>query len=420
MKATSSFPDRHQNFWQLTCIQSASQSLPGILIGGVLAKQYGPAIAIPSICIGNLILWLIGLGVISMAAKEKKDAIQNVQGYLGKTSSFLMALIMIISFQSFYMLEIQTTTIALAPLLASKNGWTLSVLGSGLGLLVALLSMGGIRLIKWICVAGFPFLISFTVYAMIISEPIIMSGNWNFSFFAMISVMALVLPGTVNLPTFFRHSHSRADSFLALTLITIFDILFQLSSIFIKITEPLELLSAIIPSTKLSIYFILAIGIIISSFICLNLVNIYYSAAALEKIIPRLSKSKGYLLLGLVGTASYAFLQSYSKIVFLENMTTNFIANIGLALLISFLVSIIVKHRPKSFEQSMSFVSWLIGCIVSLIIQIQHPENPNLGLIGGCSTIALIFLFVLFIEETFWAIKKLIPTTKYLFRNRMR
>ena len=115
------FPERNQNFWQLTCIQSASQSIPGILIGGILSRQYGPKTAILSICVGNLILWIIGLGVISIAAKERKNAIENVKGFLGKGSSIVMAIILIVAFLSWYMLEIQSSMATLAPLFPSGS-----------------------------------------------------------------------------------------------------------------------------------------------------------------------------------------------------------------------------------------------------------------------------------------------------------
>ena len=58
-------PDINQNFWQLACIQSASIGLPGMLVGGQIAKEYGAGTAIISLCIGNLILWGIAYRAIA-------------------------------------------------------------------------------------------------------------------------------------------------------------------------------------------------------------------------------------------------------------------------------------------------------------------------------------------------------------------
>src|SRR5262245_60579967 len=92
-------PDCRQNFWQLASIQGAAQSsLPGILLGGILSRKYGAYTAILSICIGNLILWIMGLGVISMAVRERKNAIQNTARFLGKGGRIFMALVLIVAF----------------------------------------------------------------------------------------------------------------------------------------------------------------------------------------------------------------------------------------------------------------------------------------------------------------------------------
>ncbi len=396
------YQDRNQNFWQLTCILSAAQSLPGILLGGVLAKKYGAPAAITSICIGNLILWLIGWGVISIAAKGRKNAIENVRSYLGRGGGILMSLILLIAFLSWYMIEIKEATSALSPLFQSNDGSKLGLLGCALGIMVAFLAIGGIRLIKWTCLVSFPFLICFMIFVNVLHDQIVLDGPWSFSFPAVITVAALTLPGMVNLPTFFRHSRSREDSFLALTMITVFDVLFQLSTIFTGMTEPAEFLTRISGAA----YIGFAVAFVVISLICLNLVNIYYSAAAFQTMVPKLEGPKGYFLVGLLGTASYVFLQSSSSMLFIENMVDNFIANLGIILLVSFLVTIVVKHRPRSFQNSVSFCCWSIGCIVAMTMQIYNPQFPNVALLTGFGGSALAFLCILFYEETVWSLKK--------------
>lgn len=50
------FPDTGKNYWQLATIQAAALGLQGMMVGSVLATQYGAGVAITSICIGNLVL----------------------------------------------------------------------------------------------------------------------------------------------------------------------------------------------------------------------------------------------------------------------------------------------------------------------------------------------------------------------------
>ena len=401
-KISHSFPDHNQNFWQLTCIQSAAQSIPGILTGGILAQKFGVNVALSSIFIGNLILWLVGLAVISMAAKERKNAIESTKDYLGKSGSLLLSIILLIAFLSWYMLEIQAATTVLTPLLTSQIKFSPILFGSIFGILIALISMGGIVAIRKIATKIFPVLLFFIVYSILSSNGIAFNEGWELSFSAILTVALITLPGMVLLPTFFRHSKSQADSFFALTLITLADILFQSFSIFTQTTNPSEFLP-IHGGFHLS----LAVLFTILSLISLNLVNIYYSSAALQTIAPKLVGPKGYLCIGLIGTASYIFLRDSSVMLFLENMTNNFIANIGVMLILSFLVSIVVKHRPRSLEKTISFSCWAIGCLIALIVLIINPQFPEQSLLIGCGGIILIFLAVLFFEETNWAVKKI-------------
>lgn len=399
------YQDHNQNFWHLTCILGAAQSLPGILAGGILAKEYGQGTAITSICIGNLILWLIGWGVISIAAKKRKNAVQNVEGYLGKIGGTLMALILLVAFLAWYMIGIKSSTIALASLFQPDSEQTLKVLGVLLGLFVAVLAIGGIRVIKQVTVFSFPFLLFFMLCTNIKQGQVSFEGSWGISGIGIITIAAISLPGMVNLPTFFRHSNSLQDSLIALTLITVFDALFQISTVFTGMTMPSEILGLFNQNALVAIFPIAFICILL---ICLNLVNIYFSSAALQTIVPRLEGPLGYLLVGLIGTIFYVFLQNSFLLLFLENVADNCLTNFGVVLLISFLVAALVKHRSRHFEQSVSFFCWMVGCIVALIFQILNPQSLNLPFLAGIGGSVLAFLLIFFFEETIWSMKKVL------------
>ncbi len=394
--------DRQQHFWHLASIQSAAQAIPSILIGGILAEQYGSAIAISSICVGNLILWVIGLCVISMAAKSRINAIENVKGYLGKFGGIAMSLTLALAFIAWYMLEIQSTTDALKSFFKNGDKWDPLFFGSACGVTIAILSRGGIRLIKWFCTIAFPFLLLFILYGMWTSAPLDRDGLWSFSFLGIICVTSLTLSGMVNLPTFFRHAKSRADSVIALTLLTIFNALFQLFSIYTRMTLPSDFFTKLgaFPELLIAAFLILAL-------LCTNLVNIYFASACIETMTPKLSRPNAYLWVGIVGTAAYACLRNPAPVTFLENLVSNFIANLGVVLLISYLVGVIVKHRPRQMEKAVSNTCWGIGCLLALIAQMQYPNRLDLVFTIGVSSSIFSFLCVLFIEETHWSFRKL-------------
>lgn len=404
--------DRQQNFWQLAAIQSSALGLPGILIGSQLAKSYGAGTAVVSICIGNLLLWIIGLAIISMAARERNNALENVKGFLGGIGSQIATLVLIIAFLTWYILQLKSTSSAIDNLFINSprvQKYTNLRLGVLLGIITAWISMGGIKSIKKITTVCFPFLLVFLVFLMFFSKKTTnFQGTWDISFSAIISTTTVTLPGIINLPTFFRHSKSRAHSFLALILITIFVSLFQILSIFIGFSEPENFFSEII-SFDSAIYFQIVLGLIfvILAMACVNLVNIYFASAAWEQILPHNLNPKEYVIVGLFGTAGYAFLQAFEPMQFIENLSDNCIANLGIVLLIAFLVKIIAKHRPRPLEKFVSGVCWLLGCITTLLALLNNPNNENQALFLGIGTSIVAFLFILFIEETIWSTKKL-------------
>lgn len=412
------FPDHQQNFWQIASIQGSAQSIPTLLLGGYLAKAYGPGVSLISICIGNLIVWLIGLAIVSMAAENRENAVQNVKSYLGRYGSIFAALILITTFVVWYMLEIRFVTSTLRGLLHDHHTWEKGMdirLGAVLGLLTALLSIGGIRFIKWTCVVVFPILLALIFMAIVTSDyPVIFRGTWGISLFAVVAVATNTLPGFILLPTFFRHSRSRADSFLALTLITIFDIIFQASSIFLGISDISEIATRY-PVMQNFYLLITVVPFIVLSLISLNLVNIYFASSGWEAIFPHSWDSKEYAIVGLIGTAAFTFIQADTAMMVLEDVADNFIACMGVVLMLTFLVRIIVRHRPRPLEKLVSFICWFIGCFTATVMEF-HIYNASYAMLAGISASLLAFLVFLFIEETIWSTKHLSSIARNLKR----
>lgn len=400
-----------QNFFQLSCIQTVSTGPPALIIGKQLSQQYGAGTAICSIFVGSLILWLIGLAIVSMVYQEHTNAIQNIRGYIGKWGSLLFASILVLAFLNWYVIEIKTSVIGLDSLFRFSDPWGEDLvirIGAVLGILAALLAIGGIRLLKWLTVAGFPFLICYYFYAILTSDYSLFSDwKWGLSFSGVALAILVNLPGVINLPTFFRHSRSKADSFLALTFMVIFYTFFEFGSVWMSFssnsifvwgnaTQP-DLITYILPT---------AIFLILTS-TCSNLLNIYLASACYETFIPKFVGTKGHAIMGLLGTAAYTFVQISSPLQFLENLLNCYIAVLGVVLLIGVMARIIIKHRPRKFERCINTASWLTGCLVGTISIIQYPDHGNYSILLGMGASTLFFLCVFFIEETSWSIQKI-------------
>ena len=399
--AVQSFPDHHQNYWQLASIQSAAMGLPVILSGGELSSKFGAGSAIISIIIGNLILWMIGFTIISMAAPSRDNAIENVQRFLGKIGGVFAAIFLIVAFLSWYILQI-SSAVTTVHMVGGFEGSALR-LGATLGFLTALLSIGGIRFIKHFCVVAFPLLLLFAGYLASVSDYTFqMNASWSLSFLGIIAVTAVTLPGIVNLPTFFRHSRSKADSYLGLSLMILFTMGFQIFSIVVGYSDP----SSIHANGSFNQWMLIAFTLL--ALISVNLVNIYFASAGWEMIVPQRRSTKEYVIVGLMGTMAFTFLQISKPMEFLEEMADNFIASLGIVLLLAFLVKIIVKHRVRPNEKAVNVACWLFGGTVATIMQALDLGEPSRMLVIAIGASSILFLSIIFIEETTWAIRKLL------------
>lgn len=393
------------SFWQLATIFGLGAGVRGLTVGGQLAKIYGPGTALLSIFLGNLVLWLICLIILSIAGK-KKQAIETIKFWLGNAASKLAALLVIIAVLAWYSIQVKTATEALLPAITITANYGIWI-GVTLGIAVALISFGGLEIIRKIALVSFPFLFLFALYAIFFSDQTVnFQGSWNFSFPGISTVLLICLPGVINLPTLFRYSRSRFDTIIGLSLAILLFSFFESFSIFLNLDDPANLISTISAPLSLIGLFILLV------FTMNNLLNIYVASACWETVIPQKRNIFEFPIVGLLGTLLYvviticplAFVYPAENIAILNAM---FIANLATTLLIHYLITTVVTHRNRLFEKTLSTICWLIGCGVVMIFQVCHTCTPQLSFTAGITTIILLFLVVLFIEETVWSIKNL-------------
>jgi cytosine permease len=391
-----SFPDHHQNFWQLSCIQVAGSGIPVFIVGGQIAAQYGPGAAITSVILGNLILWMVGLGIISMAIPGRANALQNISQYLGKPGGLFAALFLILSFLAWYILQINSANVIITHLFSHNENQLR--FGAAMGAFIALLSIGGIQLIKKYCVFVFPFLLLFAIYSIATSlSHFHIDSIWNFSFLGIIAIVSVNICGIVNLPTFFRHARSQYDSYLGLTLMLAFTSLFQIYTVILGLQNESAFAS------NSTIYSIFISAFVILSLIAVNLSNIYLAAASWEMLLPHRRSNKEFVIVGLLGTMAYTFLQVSAPMQFILGMAENFIASLSTVLLLSFLIKTFEEHRPRPYEKSINFSCWFLGAIVGTVLAAGNGMDPSKALAVSFVTTSIAFLCVVYIKETCWA-----------------
>jgi len=276
--------------------------------------------------------------------------------------------------------------------------------GTAIGLFAALLSIGGLRFNKHLLIASGALLFCYMIYLFINSNPIKLASPFGFSFKATGVTILFLLPGTVNFPTFFRYSRSKADSFLALTLIIVLVAFMELSSLWVKPDILFHPITTTILNTQASFKLPLLIMIIIFTTSSL-LVNIYFASACWESIISNFGGAKEYAIIGLLGTAAFTFFQIIQPMQFLIDLAIYFISTLGVILIITFIGSII---RSNSFAKLLGSASWLIGCFTATVLEYQNPNQKMQTLMTSIGISCLFFLVAFFLEETIWSIKRII------------
>ena len=407
-KTTQASPllDTNENYWSLSCILGFL-GIPGMILGNQLAQTYGVLFAVTSIFIGNLILWVVGMGIVSMT-QGKSHAIDNIKKHFGKISSFLAISLFILAFLMWYTFQLSSTVSRTCQVFQFHEDWKVGLV---LGGIVAAISLGGFKALKWACLVGLPILVGISLYYIASSKsPIQYVSNPHFSLFAVLSIIMACLAGTVNFPTFFRHSRSKTDAIIALALIMLFHAFLQVSTIFYGI----DILSINVVEAKqqhMISNLVLSTSFLLISFFCTNLINVYFISACWEKLFPRDCGTKKYVICAVMGTIAYIYLEmtnTMERISLIANAITYSMAILVLSLLINFVITICVKHRARYLHRFEGSMFWIVGCIVAIRSLVLAPERANEAFISGVIATVLFAVITVFIEETIWSIKAVI------------
>jgi len=388
--------DIHQSWWQLSFIQlSGFVSLP-VLAGSVLILQNSNlASAILTLIVGNILLWLIRLGIVAMSCEGRKSTLDIAREYLGPFGALWIAILVLASAAEWFVVGTTMASNALCRLIHIDEGSVNQFIQIGvlIGIMSMLFCINGMKVLRYTATICFPILV-IAFIGGICSDgfSIPQSTHDGISLSGLPIFLATNLGVTADFPTFFRHSQSLRSSFIALTAIQVISFCIGLGALFFGSTIlPWLGMSDIsaLPDESLTTRSLLII-LIFLSVICANICSIYSASVGWELVAPIFAGVKEYLILGLGMTIVFVLVADIFSLNTLGALFGCFLVNLSLVFVLAFLLRHYLHHDPKPYEQTTYQIAWLSASLLNTLqfFQVFAPQSPSL--LAAFATIVLV------------------------------
>jgi cytosine permease len=360
--------DTHQTWWQLTTIQlSGWMSLPTLATSILVLKQNSFLGAVLTIIAGNIILWFIRSRLVRMSLEKRLSTLDISRVYFGNTGTYLIATLLLVSTLVWFIAQTTVAGGTLTRLISLHEDphidqfTQMSVL---LGIITAFLCMEGIVVLRKLATYSFP-LLAVAFFAVLYTLPSFsLTGTSSnpLSLAGLTLVLSTNLGISSDLPTFFRHSKSRAESFKALFAVQALNIGFGLLSLLLGalIISNFEVNEALIIGNnplRLSLLFFIFLSVI-----CANVANVYSASVGWEILAPRaLVGRKEYFILGLGLTTIFILVSGLIPTEFILTVSDISLVNLCLILALGDIISQMQKKLPSPATQKVYFAAWFIS-----------------------------------------------------------
>ena len=399
-------PDTKQTPFQLTAIQLTGVTSIPVLATSVLILSISTfQNALYSILVGNFFIFFIRLAIARMSFSERKSTLDISRDYTGKVGSYFIAVLLLLSTVAWFVVQTTIASQALAYLIPINESQTINStiqISIGLGIISTLVCMEGIVLLRWISIFALPIL--FITFIIILSRTTyipIPSKMTSFSLSGLSIVLATSLGVTADLPTFFRHSRSWRDSFLALLYVQAIGLGLAIGGLYLaSIITPHFSINLNNPQILSDMTLRIAlITLVFVSGVIANVANVYSASVGWELIAPALAGRKEYLILGLGLTIIFILIAHIFSLTFLLDITDSALVNLCLVLVIGYLITLLTKTPPSSRLKIVYFFSWLITSTINILQSLGLLLSDIPLLVPPFVILALIFLLTLSIQK---------------------
>ena len=368
-----------QSWWQLSSIQiGGAICLPVIMVGQALAKNYGFISAVLAICIGNLLLLLLGLIAVHMTMQNKVTTIENAQKYFGAQGTPILALTMVICLGGWFAIQLNVMTLSFQEVCKIffgnfSSGGLGNIIGNLiLGTLITGFAFKGMRSLNQLSNYSMPLLIGTIAYALLDHSPkpdIPKESFYTLGGVALVIATAIAI--IADMPTYYRFSKSNRDGMISILILFIIALpIIEIVGVYIGVRNPdANIIDALTGGGGKLWHLWVGFFLVLAGWTTNN-TNLYSAAISLKAIMPSLSQPFRITLIGILATLVSCFnILEHFEIV-LEGMTLS-MSSMSAVIVIRYTLS------NQHFNYLSNILCWLLGTCAGLL------SLFNLSLITG-------------------------------------
>ncbi|MBN2479625.1 MAG: hypothetical protein JXA94_05305 [Parachlamydiales bacterium] len=364
----------YQNWRQLLSVQvGGAICLPIIMIGQVIGQMFGFIPSIIAIGLGNLFLMGCGIKTAMMSVEKRKSTSEIAVNYFGKKGAKFFSSLLCFSMTGWFGIQLNFITQSVLHILAICNLLIVInpiILNIGLGILMTIGALFGIRGIRVLSIIVMPLLIAVLIFSLFLSPLSMISLAFSHTLISLQGISMVIggaIAAIIDFPTYFQHAKSKKDGIITVSL---------LFGFFLPLIEIVGVcLGVCFPHSTLLNSLISKGGIMWSLFVCLFLIfagwttnntNIYSAAVNSKRIFLKLSDRKRTIAFGLLGTFLSIF-GLLSHLVIVLTILGIFLTCMGGASLSSYLMDKILKCEVNKKDQIYNLLGYALAVAVALL-----------------------------------------------------
>jgi len=323
-------------------LAGATASMPVIMVGHILAENYGTLFALLTVLAGNAVLCAIGFLTVHLALKYKTTTTDTVIALGGSTLSKVFSVAMVVSMLGWFCVQCSVLVDFAHGYFPSMPHVLLTLL---IGITLVLAAMGDIKRLLWLAQRLGPLLLlgCSGMFVWALSNTHVVEAKEAVAFWPSFSlVIAVNLSWVIDVPTFYRGLSSQKEGF-----VSIFVVMFVA-------TTMVQALGVLLVSSYDSVGLLMSpFGVVLAlSGWLINVNNLYSAVVSSQTIIKTENFARRSVLLGALALVLVCMHVSDSLVTFIEAITLG-ISSMGGVMA----VCAIVRFR----NEIALAVSWCLG-----------------------------------------------------------